>query len=456
MENKNYVVGIGEALLDRFTDKKKKHKTRKLGGAPTIFAYHAAKSGWTGMVISAINDQSDGKEIKKKIEKGHKLQSRLTTINDKPSAIVEVKYKDGNRNNPEYIIDKDSAWSEIPYTDDLTEIAHQTKAVYFGTLASYCGKTSKDTIGRFLDEVAKDKNSLLIYDVNLRTNPAPNKEDLFDKDLVLEYVGRCNVLKVNLDELRYLCKLFKIKSRESERKKCLKLMNECKNIKYLIVTMGEDGSSIFWRDEKHNNKYAMSSLTMPLNVENNVGAGDALAGAFIGEILRNKTPDYAHRIAVQRSAIVCEEGDSMPKKMGCNDLYYYAFVSYAREDEFIVDNYFCKCFEEKKIPYWIDQKRIRFGKNFSEEIENAIRDCETFVYFYSKNAKKSEWVHKEVEIARKYDKHIIPILLDNEPYDKDNELYDEFVEKLLKNIHHFDYSLSKLVTSIEERLNPQP
>ena len=137
MKNKNYVVGIGEALLDCFVDNETKLETRKLGGTPTIFAYHAAQSGWDGMVISAIGDDNEGKEIKEEIEK-HGLESCLETIKDKHSNVVTVNYKNGDRNNPEYTINKDSTWAEIPYSDNLSDIAHNTKAVYFGTLASYC------------------------------------------------------------------------------------------------------------------------------------------------------------------------------------------------------------------------------------------------------------------------------------------------------------------------------
>ena len=82
MAKKNYVVGIGEALIDCFpnSDKEKELKTRKLGGAPTIFAYHAAQSGWKGMIISAIGDDPNGKEIKRKIKKKQGLGACLETI----------------------------------------------------------------------------------------------------------------------------------------------------------------------------------------------------------------------------------------------------------------------------------------------------------------------------------------------------------------------------------------
>lgn len=459
MKNKDYyVVGIGEALLDYFpnSDKEKKLETSNLGGAPTIFAYHAAQSGWTGMIISAIGRKPDGKEIKERI-KNHHLKSCLKTIKIKGNhpSIVNVNYVKGDRNKAEYTIDPNSAWSEIPYSDRLSNIARKTKAVYFGTLASFCGQTSKATIDKFLDEVGKDKNCLRIYDVNQRVNP--NNKKLYSKDLILEYIKKCNVLKVNLEELNDICDWEGIKAL-GEIKKCKELMAKYP-LRYLILTMGEDGSSVFWRDKEHGNKIASSSLSMPLNVNNTVGAGDALAGAFIGEILRNKTPIHAHHFAVHRSAVVCEKGDSMPLDLGRYLSDNYAFISYAREDEFAVKYWFCRCFEERGIPFWIDQKRLRYGDNFSEEIENAIRNCEVFIFFYSKNAKNSEWVHKEVEKARKYDKHIIPILLDNlkdEPYDKDNVLYKESVARLLEEKERFDYSLSKLINDIEECLNPQP
>ena len=61
MGEKKYVVGIGEALLDVFPVANSKKVVKKLGGAPVIFAYHAAQSGWDGMVVSAV-----GREIGKK------------------------------------------------------------------------------------------------------------------------------------------------------------------------------------------------------------------------------------------------------------------------------------------------------------------------------------------------------------------------------------------------------
>ena len=47
-ENSGLVIGIGEVLFDLFAEGK------QLGGAPANFAYHAARLGAEGVVVSAV------------------------------------------------------------------------------------------------------------------------------------------------------------------------------------------------------------------------------------------------------------------------------------------------------------------------------------------------------------------------------------------------------------------
>lgn len=54
-EENLYVVGIGEILWDVFPGNRE-----KLGGAPAIFAYHAAQMGFTGMILSTSGDPDEG------------------------------------------------------------------------------------------------------------------------------------------------------------------------------------------------------------------------------------------------------------------------------------------------------------------------------------------------------------------------------------------------------------
>lgn len=48
MEMNDLVIGLGEILWDKFGE------TKRLGGAPTNFAYHASRFGHEGLVVSAI------------------------------------------------------------------------------------------------------------------------------------------------------------------------------------------------------------------------------------------------------------------------------------------------------------------------------------------------------------------------------------------------------------------
>ena len=55
------VVGIGEVLWDTFAD------SRRLGGAPANFAYHARRLGADAAVASCVGDDDDGREIRDRL-----------------------------------------------------------------------------------------------------------------------------------------------------------------------------------------------------------------------------------------------------------------------------------------------------------------------------------------------------------------------------------------------------
>lgn len=422
-----YIVGIGEALLDIFLD-----GSRRLGGAPLIFAYHAGETFGKGAIVSAIGDDDEGKDILECVEKNSIDSKYLFTIK-KHSGTVRVN--DIDPNDPKYDIATEVAWTEIPY-EGLDELAKKTAAVYYGPLASYCGETSKQTIDRFLEAVPDD--CWKIFDVNLRHNPKQNDkytEPLFNETLIKYYLENknfCNVLKVNKEELDYLCTICGVLGKLSNKKKSEALLELYPHVKILLLTLGEEGSAVFWRKkiEKivENKKkeidilsyhYYGVSVEQPLN---SVGAGDALAGAFIGEILKENKKDLsqvdvekAHTVAVRRSAQVCESGNSMPPIMHPD-----IFVSYSRKDENVVKS-FCSLFNVQNWSVWRDKEKIDYGDNFPKIIEEAIHNCKVVVYFSSEDSKKSKFVAREIQIANREQKRIIPVILKKSDYNSSFE-----------------------------------
>lgn len=429
------VVGIGEALLDCF-----KNGTQELGGAPLIFAYHAAKSHCKGVIVSAIgvddegNIDDNGKIIINELIR-HNLWGEtkefVFPVKNKLSGIVEVD--DSDRNKPLYDITADAAWAYIPCSvkdkegnDILIGLAEKTAAVYFGPLASYCGNlskgTSKQSIDTFIGHVPKE--SWKIFDVNLRDNLD------YGEELIREYIDKCNVLKANEEELDYVGRLFSVAD-GNPNKKGEELMKCCDNVQILILTKGEKGSTVFWRDKKEDENKNMvfsQSIHIAVEPENTVGAGDAMAGTFIGELLHGRSIPEAHYLAAQRSDLVCKEGKSMPDIPGKD-----FFFSHSRCDNVAVDIFYHK-FTNNGYTVYKDNPELLPGINIGNDIADAITNCKVFVYFSSKTANESENVLDEINMAITNEKDIVIIMLDD-------SLYHNSVREYLEPIHHERFNM---------------
>lgn len=290
-KNTNYVIGIGELLWDCFPT------GRRMGGAPANFAYHASQFGYNTLVVSAVGNDKLGKNLLIEL-KAHKLNAYIEQT-ELPTGTVTVDISD--ENDPQYTINTEVAWSVIPFTDKLATIAKDCCAVCFGTLAQYGPETCK-TIGLLLDAVPK--TCYKVYDVNLRKSKG---KALYTRETVITSISKCNVLKVNAEELDYLSKLYKLDEMADIETRAKALLDIFPNIKILIVTMGTDGSWVFKVNEAPS-----FEKTPKVEVVDAVGAGDAFTGAFIGSILDGKSIKEAHRTAVNVAAFVCTQAGAMP------------------------------------------------------------------------------------------------------------------------------------------------
>lgn len=292
------VTGIGEALWDCLPE------GRKFGGAPTNFAYHCSQFGLDAWAASAIGDDELGDEILD-ICKGVNLQVICPKV---PYETGTVQVTLDQKGIPQYNIKKGVAWDNIPYSDELAQLALRTDAVCFGSLAQR-SSVSRDTIRRFIDNMPVD--ALKVFDINLRQN-------FFTKEVIEESLNLCNVLKINDEELVTVSRLFGWLAESDEDfetvwknidfRSCCRNIQTKYNLRMLILTCGVNGSYVFTPDGE------ISELGTPkVEVADTVGAGDSFTAAFVSSILLGKTVKEAHQRAVDVSAFVCTQHGAMPK-----------------------------------------------------------------------------------------------------------------------------------------------
>lgn len=285
--NTDIIVGLGEALWDVLPEGK------KLGGAPANFAYHVKQFGFNSMAVSAVGNDKLGEETLAALnEKG--LDYIMAQV-PYPTGTVQVTLDEDGI--PTYDIRENVAWDNIPFTPEIEDLARNCRAVCFGSLAQR-NVVSRETIYKFLDTMPTGDGRLRIFDINLRQN-------FYTKEIIAESLYRCNILKINDEELVAIGRMFGYPGLDM-RDKCWLLLGKC-NLDMLVLTCGTNGSYVFTPGN-------VSFQETPLvEVADTVGAGDSFTGAFCSAILKGMSVANAHKLAVKVSAYVCTQSGAMPE-----------------------------------------------------------------------------------------------------------------------------------------------
>ena len=280
------IVGMGEALWDCLPEGK------KIGGAPANLAYHVSQFGFNSRVVSAVGNDALGDELME-VFNSKKLQTAIARV-EYPTGTVQVTLDAVGV--PQYEIKEGVAWDNIPFNDSLRDLALRTRAVCFGSLAQR-SVVSRTTINRFLDAMPDTGNELKIFDINLRQN-------FYTREVLCESMQRCNILKINDEELVTISRIFGYPGIDLQDK-CWILLAKY-NLKMLILTCGTNGSYVFTPG------VVSFQETPKVKVADTVGAGDSFTATFTAAILKGMPIPEAHKLAVEVSAFVCTQSGAMP------------------------------------------------------------------------------------------------------------------------------------------------
>lgn len=285
MEGKQYIVGLGEILFDCLPDGK------KLGGAPANFAYHVSNFGLCGIAVSAIGKDEDGLLVRKELSQ-KTLRVHLEEV-DFPTGTVQVSLS--GEGIPQYDICQGVAYDNIPWTPEIENIARNSRAVCFGSLAQR-NAVSRNTIYRFLDTMSP-VGTLKVFDINLR-------QKWYSTEVVEESLKRCNILKLNDEEIFTVAQMLELKPDVEDQ--CRSIMKRY-GLQMVILTCGVNGSYVFCEDGRTSFQH-----TPKVKVADTVGAGDSFTGSFVASLLKGEGVEAAHRKAADISAFVCTCKGAMP------------------------------------------------------------------------------------------------------------------------------------------------
>ncbi len=123
------IVGLGEVLWDVFPD------GPRFGGAPANFACSVAELAGGNLdvfMVGAVGPDELGRRATLSLRE-HGVDTRHIATAEEPTGQVLVKPDAAG--HPSYEIATDTAWDNIPWSDELRQLATRADAVCFGTLA---------------------------------------------------------------------------------------------------------------------------------------------------------------------------------------------------------------------------------------------------------------------------------------------------------------------------------
>jgi fructokinase len=288
------IVGIGEILWDVFPD------GPRFGGATANFACSAAGLGRDRVsvcMVSSVGQDELGTGAVDSLRRRNVNTSYVTT-QDKPTGQVIVELDELGRASYEFAAD--TAWDNLTWSDDLTELARRTDVCCFGTLGQRSVR-SRVTIQQFV--AATTSTALRIFDVNLRP---PFVSDA----VLLDSLNLANVLKLNDEELPAVAELCGLSGTDEHVMRQLAGRFE---LRAVALTRGPNGAVLLQAGQ------ISEHAGVETKVVDTVGAGDAFTAALALGLLDGNDLSEINEAACSAAAFVCSQSGATPEMSPLNN-----------------------------------------------------------------------------------------------------------------------------------------
>jgi fructokinase len=283
------VIAFGEIIWDLFGE------TRRLGGAPLNFAAQVHALGHRVTLISALGDDSLGREAREQIEALGLDTRMIETSPHAPTGTATVNLS--AEGEPVFSIARPAAYDTLEQPLRSLEIGETANSwFYFGSLVAAIpqGRHSLDQL------LTRFRHANRFLDLNLRPGTdAP--------EFVTALLASANVVKLNEAELARVCEITGL---PHDPETFCHAGSERFGWRAVCVTLGARGCCLSIDDE------FVEAPGVPVTVADTVGAGDAFAAAFIHGLSRLWPAQEVAVFANSLGAKVAAHPGSLPESGG--------------------------------------------------------------------------------------------------------------------------------------------
>lgn len=240
------------------------------GGAPCNVLAMLNKLGKKTAFIGKIGNDSFGRQLADAVSKSGIDISGLAADNSVHTTLAFVHTLSGGEREFSFYRNP-GADMMLKKSEVKEDIIKSAKLFHFGTLSLTHDSVREAT--RFAVDTAKQNGLLISFDPNLRE---PLWSSLDEAKRQIEYgLSKCDILKISDNELEFM-------TETSDSEKGAKLLREKYNIPIIFVTMGKEGSLVYY---KH--MLVFEETFSDVKPIEKTGAGDTFTACAINYILDN-------------------------------------------------------------------------------------------------------------------------------------------------------------------------
>ena len=275
-----HILSFGEVLWDVFGEQK------TLGGAPLNFSAHLTKLGADVTFVSAVGDDTLGKETLDAIRGIGLSVDAVAVLPGVRTGFCAVTLENGT---PHYDLARGVAYDAIPFP---ALPASRPDALYLGTLASR-EEQSRACARRLLRESGAKE---VFFDVNIRGND-------WSEEGIRDVLPFTTILKLSREEL-YAFSSF---GTEGEAV-CRAIAEQFPNLKQIVLTLDKDGAEVYDVSRRAFFR-SPSPVSKPVST---VGAGDSFSACYLYNTLAGASVEDCLARAVRLSDFVVTRLGAIP------------------------------------------------------------------------------------------------------------------------------------------------